>query len=69
MAEGMNIRTSVFTSHGKLSEEVYPFNGNTDLVGETGPPDRDEDPYFIKNWNVPILSDPGWSIDDRRNDH
>lgn len=62
--EGTNAHTSVVTSHGKLSEDECSSNENTDLVGETGPPDRDKDPDFVKDWDVPILSNPEWSTDE-----
>lgn len=63
--EGAKVRTSAVADHRESVENPGSLEENTDLVGKSGPPHDHENPYFVDDWDVSVLSSPGtgqWMI-------
>ena len=56
--EEMKVRTSMVAKGHKLGERLDSFNTNTHLVGKAGPPDDNDYPGFVQDWDVSVLRGP-----------
>lgn len=53
--EEMKVRTSIIVDRGESGEDIHPFDENAHLMSEAGPPDNDENPNLIEDWNISVL--------------